>query len=192
LWSDIPGFCDFEALYTHAAARLPERGAVAVEVGCWLGRSVAFLASEMKRLGKGQAVVYAIDHGFGTPTGSDANTLRPVVDLAGGNIAGHLVSNLDHCGLYPFVRPLILPSIVAAELFADGTVDFIFIDANHNEAAVLADLEAWFPKLKPNGLIAGHDYVRDPYSSVVKAVNAFFGSDDCSDPICPHCWSVRA
>lgn len=42
--------------------------------------------------------------------------------------------------------------------FPDASFDFIYVDADHSEAAVSADLRAWWPKLKPGGLFFGDDY----------------------------------
>ena len=46
-------------------------------------------------------------------------------------------------------------TVKAAEQVYDGTLDFVFIDADHS--AVAADIEAWRPKLKPQGKLIGHD-----------------------------------
>ena len=54
------------------------------------------------------------------------------------------------------VRPVRLPSVKASENFEDDSCDFIFIDAAHDYENVVADIDAWLPKLKANGVLAGH------------------------------------
>jgi len=51
----------------------------------------------------------------------------------------------------------------AAEQFDDRTFDFVYIDGNHSYKTVKADLEAWYPKVRPGGMLAGHDYVGDGF-----------------------------
>ena len=41
------------------------------------------------------------------------------------------------------------------------SLDFVFIDGNHAYAPVLADLDAWFPKVRVGGLMGLHDYGND-------------------------------
>jgi len=45
----------------------------------------------------------------------------------------------------------------AAPLVEDGSLDFVFIDADHTEPAVRADINAWRQKIRPGGLLCGHD-----------------------------------
>ena len=73
---------------------------------------------------------------------------------------------------------LVMPSIIAAELFPDEYFDFIYIDADHNYDAVKSDLEAWWPKLKRGGLFCGHDYhmYGQINTDVKKAVDEFVGN----------------
>lgn len=49
-------------------------------------------------------------------------------------------------------------SVKAAEAVRDGSMDYVFIDADHSYHSVLKDLDAWWPKVKPGGLFLGHDY----------------------------------
>ena len=59
--------------------------------------------------------------------------------------------------------------------------DYIYIDGDHSYDKVTQDINTWFPFVKPNGIIAGHDYsineIRDKNTNsfgVVRAVNKFF------------------
>jgi hypothetical protein len=46
----------------------------------------------------------------------------------------------------------------AADRFADGSFDFIYLDGNHMYEQVLRDLYKWFPKLKKGGLFVCNDF----------------------------------
>jgi len=43
-------------------------------------------------------------------------------------------------------------------IFQDKSIDFIYVDARHDFCGVYEDLSLYFPKLKCNGIMAGHDY----------------------------------
>ncbi len=47
----------------------------------------------------------------------------------------------------------------ACDFFKDEYFDFIYLDANHSEEFVSAQLDMWWNKLKYGGIIAGHDYI---------------------------------
>lgn len=48
---------------------------------------------------------------------------------------------------------------ICVENYDDGFFDFIYVDARHDFKGVYADIEAYWPKLKVGGIMAGHDYV---------------------------------
>ena len=52
-----------------------------------------------------------------------------------------------------------------------GTLDFVFIDGNHAGPQVRRDLENYWLRLRPGGLLSGHDYRTLP--AVKEAVDAF-------------------
>lgn len=49
-------------------------------------------------------------------------------------------------------------TVEAPKFFRPAAFDFVFIDADHSEDAVRADIRAWAPLIKPNGWLTGHDY----------------------------------
>lgn len=63
-------------------------------------------------------------------------------------------------------------SLEMASKIEDESLGFIYIDAGHSEEDVLQDLAAWYPKLKPGGVMAGHDYLNPAYG-VYQAVDKF-------------------
>lgn len=68
-------------------------------------------------------------------------------------------------------------------------VDFIFIDALHTYEGVLGDLEIWYNKVKPGGLISGHDYDHPNFPGVTVAVDEFADSKGCEIIKCEgHVW----
>lgn len=51
-----------------------------------------------------------------------------------------------------------MDSVNASKQCADACLDFVYIDGNHSFEAVTEDLNAWWPKLKIGGIMAGHDF----------------------------------
>jgi hypothetical protein len=53
-------------------------------------------------------------------------------------------------------------------------VDFVYIDAVHTYDGVLEDCKLWYPLVKSNGILCGHDYNNEECGSDIrKAVNTF-------------------
>jgi hypothetical protein len=52
-------------------------------------------------------------------------------------------------------------------------LDFVYIDGNHSYENVKSDINHYFPLIKPNGVIGGHDYVPYYFKGVVQAVTEF-------------------
>ncbi len=55
----------------------------------------------------------------------------------------------------------------------DIEADLVFIDADHQYAAVRDDLWAWWPHVVSSGILSGHDYHGRHFSGVVRAVGEF-------------------
>ncbi len=71
----------------------------------------------------------------------------------------------------------------ASHEIPDGSLDFAYLDAQHHYEAVKEDIGFWLPKIKPGGLLGGHDYLdlhdKDPVTGfltvfgVKRAVDEF-------------------
>ncbi len=72
-------------------------------------------------------------------------------------------------------KVLRMASHEAAALTPDGSLDFAFIDADHSYEGCAADIAAWLPKLKSDGILCGHDYenTEHPEFGVSRAVDEF-------------------
>lgn len=51
-------------------------------------------------------------------------------------------------------------SVDEAKNIEDESLDFVYIDANHEFVNVVNDIAAWERKVKVGGIIAGHDYIK--------------------------------
>src|SRR3990167_7642264 len=73
----------------------------------------------------------------------------------------------------------------AAKDFEDGSLDAVYLDAEHDEAGFRADMKAWLPKIKRGGIMSGHDY-NEPQIRRVIAEEGFRHITTAPD----HSWCV--
>jgi hypothetical protein len=66
-------------------------------------------------------------------------------------------------------------SVPASKWFADNSLDFVYIDAAHDAASVRADMQAWWPKVRIGGIMAGHDLTGVWRHEIRPVVDEFFG-----------------
>jgi len=151
-YEDLPGYFTFEDFYRWVARRVPI-GARCVEVGVFSGRSAAFLGVELLNAGSG-ATLDLVDASF-AGLGEDGirRQLAPIAPVIGQVHAG--------C------------SWDVASLYVGESLDFVYLDAGHEHVDLKRDIDAWRPKVKPGGILAGHDYTVE-YPGLIKAVNEAF------------------
>jgi len=76
---------------------------------------------------------------------------------------------------YPNIVKVKSTSVQAAQQYADHSLDFVYVDADHSYASVVEDITAWKNKVKHGGFIAGHDsYMPE----VLQAVRDCLGEPD--------------
>lgn len=74
----------------------------------------------------------------------------------------------------------------AVDLFEDGSLDFVFIDADHRYEAVRLDIQLWAPKVRAGGWLLGHDYNEAEFPGVCRAVREVFGPVGAREGTVPH------
>ena len=70
-----------------------------------------------------------------------------------------------------------------------GQLDSVYIDADHCYPAVRADIAAWLPKVRPGGIIAGHDFWPEKFPGVCRAVHEAFGPTGFENPPGTRIWT---
>ncbi len=113
-------------------------GKTVLEIGSYCGRSTVCLAQAAK-------MVYAVDTFDGRSTPEPASTYLRFEDA----IAGHGV--VDRVTVCPGKSVDVVPRIPAE-------FDVVFVDGAHDYESVRDDVMAAWPKLKPDGVFAFHDY----------------------------------
>ncbi|HEY9696886.1 MAG TPA: class I SAM-dependent methyltransferase [Trichocoleus sp.] len=86
------------------------------------------------------------------------------------------------------VSALRMSSVQAVEQFPDQSLDFVFIDSSHEYDDTVAEILAWLPKLRPEGLLCGHDYTHPAFPGLDRAVQELcYGFEHPVDSI----WAIR-
>jgi hypothetical protein len=52
-----------------------------------------------------------------------------------------------------------MTTVEASRTVPDESLDYVYVDARHDYCATYEDIDTWWPKLKPGGILAGHDYL---------------------------------
>lgn len=158
-------------LYRRIVPQLPDDCKV-VEVGCWRGRSTAFLAVELLNH-KTKFSLGCVDTWLGSPL--EKTFEHPMfADVLGDPVFEEFNNNMDP--VKEHISVMRMTSVEAAKRYADNSLDFIAIDDDHSYKGIKRSLDAWLPKLKPGGFIAGDD-VGPNWPNVEKAVTRMFGDE---------------
>lgn len=174
-WERISGWSDDIIPWAaHIAPRLP-RGARYVEIGVFLGRSLAHMGTIRPDL-----ELWAIDPWLGEPgqgwlgDSEHAAYIAPYGSLWRAFLGGmreHAPEVLD--------RTHVVRSLSSAVEIEPGKADLVFIDGAHDAESVRSDIHSARRWLKKGGIIAGHDYDRDNKN------NDFRGLCSVVDEMCP-------
>jgi predicted O-methyltransferase YrrM len=164
-YKSIPGWFSFAGVYKDAVREAPPSGGAFVEVGAWKGRSTAFLAVEIANSGKPIELI-VVDHW----KGSDEAAHHADPDVQAGRLYEAFRRNTRPVA--HLITPMRMASVEAAHVIADASLDLVLLDGGHSYEDVRADIDAWLPKLKPHGVLAGDDW---NWSGVNTAARETFG-----------------
>lgn len=159
--NEIDGWFNYSRTFDFLLSKVADSG-VFVECGAWLGKSSSYLCDKAQD----RISVYIVDSWLGSE-----NELTTNHKLVKTNNVYEMF--LDNMGDRKFT-PIVGYGLDAALLFDDSSCDVVFIDMEHTYNAVKKDIEAWLPKVKVGGYLAGHDY-ESQWQGVVDAVNEVLG-----------------
>ena len=160
----------FPELYSRMVRKFPSDSTF-VEVGSWKGKSAAYMAVEIENSNK-DIRFYCVDTWEGSVE-------HDHIDLS--NLHQTFLDNMrpvEHRYI-----PLKMTSLEASRKFKDNSLDFVFLDASHEYEDVKKDILAWLPKVKPGGVLAGHDYYEggEYHPGVKLAADELLGDFEASE-----------
>jgi hypothetical protein len=150
-WPNIHGQFTFPDFYRHVSDELSriDRETRSVEVGVNAGQSAAFLAVELANKCHWTPRLDLVDR-FEGGDPVELGRFGPILD--------RVLCKAWHGD-----------SARASQHYDDESLDFVFLDADHAYESVAADIEAWHPKVRVGGILAGHDFTHE-FPGVIRAV----------------------
>lgn len=152
-----------------------------LEIGSFYGNSAITMAKTLIQNGHDDATIVCVDHFNGSFEHYVDKRFTPMLMNESGRpeIYEQFISNIfrESNEIYyimlQMIRPLVMPSSMAFDLFKhfDVTFDIIFVDGSHQYQDVLNDLNNSFKILNENGIIFGDDY--NNFTGVKMAVDRF-------------------
>jgi predicted O-methyltransferase YrrM len=166
-FNEIPGWFAYKDLYTEVVKNAGNDD-VFVEVGAWFGKSTNYLAEQIRE-SKKNIKFTTVDTWKGT---DDEDIHQNIVGAFNGDIFYEFVDNTILSENYETITMIKDTSKNASNQFANGSIDYLMLDAGHSYDALMEDLKAWYNKVKPGGIVSGDDY--GVFHGVTQAANEYF------------------
>ena len=197
-YRDVPGFINDAAwLYEDVVKTLP-KNAHCIEVGTYLGQSACRMAELLKEYNRNDVKFQSIDifymqwysimrqedytteAGFGVPK-AHKDYVNELYEEHGAiiiDICRHPLYSLELIDLVEFVC---CDSKYVHNLYEDESLDFIWLDANHEYEYIYNEIMTLWPKVKPGGILAGDDYnCEGVKKAVTQALEQFYDITEIS------------
>ena len=196
------GSTDILPFYESIADEIPSGGTF-VEIGCFFGRSISYIAlrrSDLRCVCVDPWTNEWDDAGERLPVGPD----RVLRDLHGGMFeAFRATLQREAPGVFESLTIMRGRSDQRLPEVPSKSADVVFVDGDHTRAGVRFDIQEAKRIIKPGGIIAGHDFhVQSWGGPVTLAVQDEFGDDytlmswpharEGWEPGCSSVWVHRA
>jgi hypothetical protein len=166
-FNEIPGWFAYQDLYTDVV-KAAGNDDVFVEVGAWFGKSTNYMAQQIRE-SKKNIQFTTVDTWKGT---DDEDIHQEIVGSFAGDIFYEFVDNSILSDNYGHINMIKDTSKNASNQFANGSIDYLMLDAGHSYDALMEDLKAWYNKVKPGGIVSGDDY--GVFHGVTQAADEYF------------------
>ncbi|MEO6595216.1 MAG: class I SAM-dependent methyltransferase [Planctomycetota bacterium] len=164
-----------EAISLFELARsLPHEHPLAVEIGCWQGKSSVCIARGLAR--KNAPRLCCIDP---FDASGDQQSTADYSSRANG-LPGPLRSIFEHNLRAAGVREIVDVQQGMSHQHVTtwkGTIDLLFLDGDHSFEAVHRDFTDWAPKIRPGGFLAMHDVVHAVHDGPRRVVDEILRRD---------------
>ena len=151
---DVPGYLseeDMQAI-TELVSMLPQNGLL-VEIGTFLGKSAVEWAKNIQQQSKDYKII-CIDS-FNSPI----EILRDLLQEAEFTIPeadSQLTMFKHYTKEFSSVQPL--EAFFDKDFEFNQTIDLVFEDSDHSQRALNYALPFWWQRIRPGGILSGHDY----------------------------------
>lgn len=171
-YQSVPGHFNYENVYKDMIAFAPQYSAEKfVEIGAWKGKSICYAGVEIINSGK-NIRLDSVDTWEGSPGEPVLMNDESVINKT---LYDEFIKNIGP--VKHIVTPIKLSSVLAANVYQDNSVFFVFIDSSHLYESIKEDILAWLPKVKSGGFIGGHDIDQpEEFNGVRAAVNEIIGA----------------
>lgn len=158
----IHGWFHYRDLYAYMV-RTARQGARFVEIGAWEGKSTYYMGGLLANYKRKDIKFWTIDTWKGSEEHKDDEIMKD------DGLYKAFVKNIEP--VKEFVTPIRSDSSEAASLFEDESLDFVLLDGDHSMVGARKDVDAWWPKVKMDGVMAGDDFT---WKGVHRAVTKTF------------------
>jgi len=157
-YTSIDGWLTVDEAITlfELAQALPHEHPIAVEIGCWQGKSSVCIARGLRH--KNAPRLCCIDPFDASGDASSAGEYAGRADGLGNALREVFEQNLRGAGVHDLVE---IQQGFSHERAAGwrGAIDLLFLDGDHGYEAVARDVADWSRHVRPGGYLLMHDVV---------------------------------